>query len=192
MNQNHLENLMAGNQRFASGEPRCSLTTAHRAELASGQAPYATILSCSDSRVPVEVIFDHEAGNIFVTRVVGNFVNDDILGSLEYAVSVLHSKLIMVMGHTSCEAVRAAIEVVGGATFPGHIQGLAESIVPAVLAAKSHEGDLHLNAVIENVRVNVVALSDRSQILREAQQVGAVKVVGAIYDLRSGSVTVLD
>jgi len=102
----HLAALMAGNARFVAGNPRCVPATARRTELANGQAPFAAVLGCSDSRVPVETIFDHDPGDVFVVRVAGNFVTDTGLGSLEYSVAVLKSELIMVLGHSSCGAVK--------------------------------------------------------------------------------------
>ena len=180
----HLADLMAGNARFAAGTPTAQQATAAGAEMAIGQAPYATILSCSDSRVPVETIFDHGPGDIFVVRVAGNFVNDDGLASIE-------STLVMVLGHSGCGAVDAAIASLAGQTFPGFIGRLAEAVAPAAVAAKSQAGDWFANTIAENVRANVAALTARSRILAEAANAGTIMVCGAVYDIHSGTVDLL-
>ena len=187
----HLSALLAGNARFVAGTPRCVPATVRRAELANGQAPFAAVLGCSDSRVPVETIFDHEPGDIFAVRVAGNFVTDSGLGSLEYAVAVLKSELVMVLGHSSCGAVKAATQAVGGKTFPGHIGGLATAIEPAAKAAKGQSGDWLANAIAENVRANARALLAQSKILADAHAAGTIAIVGAVYDLHTGKVNVL-
>jgi carbonic anhydrase len=191
MPKRHLLDLMAGNVRFAAGTPTAQQATAAGAEMAIGQAPYATILSCSDSRVPVETIFDHGPGDIFVVRVAGNFVNDDGLASIEFAVQKLESTLVMVLGHSGCGAVEAAIASLGGQTFPGNIGRLAAAVAPAATAAKSQPGDWFTNAVAENVRANVAALTARSGILAEAATSGKILVCGAVYDIHSGTVKLL-
>jgi carbonic anhydrase len=158
-------------------------------ELASGQSPFATVLACADSRVPVETLFDHEPGDIFVVRLAGNFVSDAALGSIEYAVAVLKSPLVMVLGHTSCGAVKAGIDrVKDGKTFPGHIDVLADAIAPAAKATQHEPGDWWHNAVIENVRLNVQKLKTSTPIMAEAAKDGSATVVGAVYDLRTGAV----
>lgn len=187
----HLHDLLAGNARFAAGNPVAQKATAHRAELALGQAPYATILSCSDSRVPVETIFDHGPGDIFVVRVAGNFVNDDGLASIEFAVEVLKSTLVMVLGHTGCGAAQAAIAALGGATFPGKIGRLAEALIPAARATEGLPGDRTDNTVAENVRATVAALSARSEILATGVAEGRLLICGGIYDLHTGTVELL-
>lgn len=187
----HLAALMAGNARFAAGTPRCVPATARRTELANGQAPFAAVLGCSDSRVPVETIFDHDPGDVFVVRVAGNFVTDTGLGSLEYSVAVLKSELVMVLGHSSCGAVKAATQALKGETFPGHIQSLATAIEPAAKATKGKAGDWVANAIAENVRMNAKALLARSTILAEAHAAGKITIVGAVYDLPTGKVNLL-
>ena len=187
----HLAALMAGNARFVAGAPRCVPATARRTELANGQAPFAAVLGCSDSRVPVETIFDHDPGDVFVVRVAGNFVTDTGLGSLEYAVAVLKAELIMVLGHSSCGAVKAATQAVKGETFPGHIQGLATAIEPAAKATKGQAGDWVANATAENVRMNARALLAQSTILSQAHAAGTISIVGAVYDLHTGKVNLL-
>lgn len=188
----HLAALMAGNARFVAGTPRCVPATARRTELANGQAPFAAVLGCSDSRVPVETIFDHDPGDVFVVRVAGNFVTDTGLGSLEYAVAVLKSELIMVLGHSACGAVKAATQAVKGETFPGHIQALATAIEPAAKATKGQAGDWVANAIAENVRMNARALLAQSTILADAHAAGKIAIVGAVYDLHTGKVRPID
>jgi carbonic anhydrase len=187
----HLEALLAGNKRFAAGMPRCVPATTRRLELANGQAPFAAVLGCADSRVPVETVFDHDPGDIFTVRIAGNFVTPAVLGSLEYAVAVLKSELIMVLGHSACGAVKAATELLKGEKFPGDIAGLATAIEPAAKAAKPQKGDWLTNAIAENVRMNVRALATQSKILAEAHAAGHVTFVGAVYDLHSGKVAII-
>lgn len=187
-----LAKLKAGNARFAAGKPECAPLTARIAELAHGQNPFAVVLGCSDSRVPVETIFDQIPGNLFVVRVAGNFLTDDGLGSVEYSVAVLKSKLILVLGHSSCGAVSAAVSYVkSGTSQPGHIQDLVVAIEPAAKATKGLHGDWIANAVSENVKRNVRAMTQRSSIVAEAVQNGALHVVGGVYDLHTGKVAVL-
>ncbi len=187
----HLASLMAGNARFAAGSPRCTPATARRAELASGQAPFAAVLGCADSRVPVETIFDHDPGDIFTVRVAGNFATDTGLGSLEYGVAVLKTKLLMVLGHSGCGAVKAATQSLKGETFPGHIQLLATAIEPAAKATKGQSGDWVTNAIDENVRMTVRALTAQSKILADAHAAGSITIVGAVYELHTGKVRLL-
>jgi len=147
------------------------------------------VLACADSRVPVETLFDHEPGDIFVVRLAGNFVSDAALGSIEYAAAVLKSPLVMVLGHTSCGAVQAAVDSVQtGKKFPGHIQILADAIEPAAKAVQHEHGDWVHNAVIENVRLNVRKLKESQPIMAEAVKARELEVVGAVYDLRTGAV----
>lgn len=188
---NHLSALLAGNKRFAAGTPHCTPATSRRLELANGQAPFAAVLGCADSRVPVETIFDHDPGDIFTVRIAGNFVTPAVLGSLEYAVAVLKSELVMVLGHSACGAVKAATQSLKGETFPGDIAGLAKAIEPAAKAAESQKGDWLANAIAENVRFNVRALSTTSKILADAHAAGKITFVGAVYDLHTGKVSVI-
>lgn len=158
---------------------------------AAMQNPYACILSCADSRVSPELCFDEERGDLFVNRVAGNYVTTDLLASLEYGVAVLNSPLIMVLGHTSCGAVGAAVSAVEDkAEFPGHIQTIVTAIVPSVraAAAQAHEGTLLQAATIENIKHNVEQLKSATPILSKAVQAGKVKVVGGLYHLDTGRV----
>jgi carbonic anhydrase len=179
--------LRAGNARFARGP-----LDARVAELVSGQNPFAVVLGCSDSRVPIETVFDQEPGQLFVVRVAGNFLNNDGLGSIEYAVAVLKSKLILVLGHSNCGAVTAAVTFVrDGTTQPSHIQDLITALAPAAGATRGVQGDWVVNAIAENVRLNVQAVANRSTIITNAVKAGDLEVVGGVYDLRSGSVSFL-
>jgi len=187
-----LTHLVEGNARFAAGKPNCRPLLERVRELAGGQSPFATVLGCADSRVPVETIFDREPGDIFVVRVAGNFLTDAGLGSIEYAVAVLKSPLVMVLGHSSCGAVKAAMDFVeSGKTLPGHMQVLAEAIEPAAKATRHGQGDWWHNAVVENVRQTMRRLADSAPILREAVSKGEAEIVGGVYDLRTGKVSLV-
>ncbi len=187
-----LAKLMAGNARFAAGRSECAALTARVAELANGQNPFAVVLGCSDSRVPVETIFDQVPGNVFVVRVAGNYLTDDGLGSIEYSVAMLKSKLILVLGHSNCGAVSAAVTYVkDGASQPGHIQDVVTAIAPAARAARGLRGDWVANAVSENVKRNVQAMTKRSRIVSDAVKAGTLHVAGGIYDLHAGLVEVI-
>ncbi len=190
--QTGLQKLMSGNARFVADKAICPPLTARRLELSEGQSPFAIIVSCSDSRVPVETVFDQIPGNVFGVRIAGNFLDDNGLGSVEYSVAVLKSSLILVLGHTDCGAVKAAVTYVkDGTTQPSHIQGLVAAIAPAVKIAKHRPGDLLANAIVENVRENVAALTARSPIVANAVKAGKLAIAGGIYDLHSGKVTII-
>ncbi len=179
--------LKAGNSRFAAGKSTCGPLTARRMELASGQSPFAIVLGCSDSRVPVETIFDQVPGHIFVVRVAGNFADDTGLGSIEYGIAVLKSSLVLVLGHQSCGAVDATLKYVdSGTTQPGHIQGLITAIAPALRKGESMD-----EAVTANVNANVAAIPQRSEIVAAAVKSGQIRVVGGVYELLSGKVRFL-
>jgi carbonic anhydrase len=187
--QEALANLKAGNARFVAGNPECASVTARIAELANGQSPFAIVLGCSDSRVAIETVFDQVPGHIFVVRIAGNYLTEDGLGSIEYSVAVLKSKLIVVLGHSKCGAVGAAVAFVGdGTTQPGHIQELVTAIAPAAKATKGQPGDWIANAVAENVKLNVAALPAQSSIVADAVKSGDVQIIGGIYDLHTGTV----
>jgi carbonic anhydrase len=184
--------LQEGNQRFIKGAATCESLTARRLELTAGQNPFATILGCSDSRVPLETLFDQQPGNLFVVRIAGNVVTDDGLGSIEYAVAALKTPLIVVLGHSSCGAVDATIKyIANGTTQPGHIQNLVRQIEPAVAATKGKPGNWLHNAIVQNVRNNVVAMTQRSTIIADAVKSGKLLVAGGVYDLHSGQISPL-
>ena len=185
-----LKRLMDGNARYAANTSTNRDYSAGRAARVSGQYPIAAILSCSDSRVAPELAFDQAPGDLFVVRVAGNFVNEDGLASLEYAVKFLNTPLIMVLGHSNCGAVDAAIKVLKeGATLPGHLPDMIREIKPAVEAAKKNKpDDLLAAAITENVRRGVRRLETAKPILADFVQANKVKVVGARYDLATGKI----
>ena len=184
--------LKAGNARFVAGTPNCGPLNARRVALEQGQSPFVAILSCSDSRVPIETVFDQEPGHIFGVRVAGNFVDDNGLGSIEYGVAVLGVRLILVLGHSSCGAVDATVKFVkNGTNQPSHIQGLLTAIEPAVTATKGKTGDWLANATAENVRLNVAAMTSGSPIVADAVKNGQLTIAGGVYHLDSGKVTFL-
>jgi carbonic anhydrase len=185
-----IDRLQDGNRRFVEERPTATVQSALRIELAAGQTPFAVVLGCSDSRVPIETIFDQQPGNLFVVRVAGNIVNDDGLASIEYSVDLLNSLLVVVLGHSRCGAVTGAVHhIADGWTFHGHIQRLVDAIAPAAETTRGADGDWLENAVEENVRNSVRDLLRRSPLLSEAVEKGNVGLVGAVYDLHSGMVT---
>lgn len=190
-----LARLVAGNRRFVSGHPtNQGRTSARQVELVDTQAPFAIILGCSDSRVSPEIIFDQGIGDLFVVRVAGNTAMDPILlGSIEYAIEALGSVLLMVLGHENCGAVKAALsEVQKGTKFPGDIGTLLGPVVPAAQSVRTLPAASQLDAAIkQNVMNQVQLLSSSPAILQPAVTAGQLKVVGAEYTLRTGSVTVL-
>lgn len=190
--QKGLEELMAGNARFVADKAVCPPLTARRLDLAEAQHPFAIVVSCSDSRVPVETVFDQIPGNIFGVRVAGNFVDDNGLGSIEYSVAVLKSSLILVLGHTHCGAVKATVGFAkDGARQPSHIQNLIEAILPAAQSTKGKPGDWVENACVANVKGNVAAVTARSPIVAKAVQERTLSVAGGVYDLHTGRVTIV-
>ncbi len=185
-----LERLMAGSKRHASGQSIVSLDI-HTSQdaLVKGQNPYAAILGCADSRVGPEQCFDEAHGDLFVARVAGNYVTVDFLATLEYAVAVLHTPLIMVLGHESCGAVGAAIDAIDkNKQFPGHIQTMATALLPAVRAARSMPGMLYENAVKMNVALTVTELKNSTPILSQSVKERKIRIVGGIYRLSTGMV----
>ena len=192
-----LARLLEGNQRFMNGQT--SLLTRRRpqdfAELAEGQAPSAVIVACADSRVAPELIFDQGVGDLFVVRVAGNVVTGAgpvVKGSIEYAVAELGCRLILVIGHGRCGAVKAAIAHIDAAdALPGSIGGLVDVIKPAVTAAAGQPGDKLDNTIKANVRKCVETIKGLDPILSKAARSGSLKVVGAVYELKSGMVEVL-
>lgn len=190
-----LEYLKQGNRDFLADRPFAApVGNRRRLELASGQAPFAAYVSCSDSRVPPELLFGRGLGELFIIRNAGNTVDTVAMGSLEFAVGVLGVPLIVVMGHESCGAVKAAVDVVEkDATFPGSIGRMIEPIVPAVLASRRQPGDKLEAATRANVSRTVERLRTESEpMLLEPQRRGTLKVVGAYYDLDTGRVDFFD
>lgn len=192
--QKALIDLREGNARFVAGaliNPR--RTPERRQEVAPKQHPIAAILSCSDSRVPPEILFDQGLGDLFVVRVAGNVLNDENIGSIEYAVEHLRVPLVVVLGHTRCGAVKAA--VVGG-LFPGCIASLVAALAPAVDEAKRCAGgagdDLAEVVTRVNVERGVARLKGQEPILSGLVRKKELAVVGALYDLGTGVVSFLD
>lgn len=184
-----LSRLMAGNQRFVAERLTHPNQTAEcRTRVAKGQHPFAIILGCSDSRVPPEVIFDQGLGDLFTVRVAGNIAEPATIGSMEYAAEHLGAKLIMVLGHSKCGAVEAALQ---GGEQPGHIGYLVAAIKPAVERAKNMPGDPLDNAVRANVQLVVEQLKSSDPILSHLVKDGKIKIVGARYDLESGKVEMI-
>jgi carbonic anhydrase len=189
-----LQQLLDGNQRYvqlALAHP--NLSAEGRMALAAGQMPFAAVLSCIDSRVPPDIVFDQGLGNIFVGRTAGNIVDDTQLGGLEFAVSQYSVPLIVLLGHQGCGAIVAAISALSsGSEAPGHIAGLVAAIEPAVTIASSQSGDMLGNAIRANVLLGAGRIRDSHPILAEAVASGALKVVGMYYSLDTGAVEVID
>lgn len=184
-----LERLMEGNRRYVQGTSRRHDFLAEREALAGGQNPYAGILGCADSRIAPEYAFDTGRGDLFVVRVAGNFLNLDNLASFEYAVAVLGTPLLMVLGHEACGAVKSTIaSIENRTTLPGHLPALVASLTPAVTAAGGQAGNLLDRATAENVRLNAEKLRTATPILDAATNEGRLKVVGGIYRLANGQV----
>jgi carbonic anhydrase len=185
-----LRRLIAGNARYAANKPHEHDFGAGRAMRARVQYPIAAILGCADSRVAPEFAFDQGPGKLFVVRVAGNVVNEDGLASLEYAIQFLGVPLIMVLGHTGCGAVSAAIKAVTEhATLPGHLPGLIDQITPAVeVAQRAHPRDLLDAAIAENVRHTMAQLTAARPLLADFVARGQVKVAGGVYEIATGKV----
>jgi len=187
-----LEMLKQGNERFVSGKAIERDYLAQVKQTSKGQFPFAAIVSCLDSRLPPAIVFDRGIGDLFVARVAGNFVNDDILGSLEFATKLAGTKLIVVMGHTECGAIKGACD---GAQL-GLLTTTLANINPAVKAVqgdytpRSSENAKFVQAVTEmNVQLTMQTLRDRSVVLREMIDKGDIGLVGAMYDVSTGKVT---
>ena len=187
--------LTAGNERFASGKPERPNTGLDRVHAtAGGQAPFAAVLACADSRVPVETVFDRGVGDLFVVRVAGNVADPGTLGSMEYAAEHLHTHLIVVMGHTQCGAVKAAI---GGGELTGNLPSLIDRIRPAVRTVRAREpadkGEkLLTDSILQNVHQQIADAVAKSELLRQMVHDGKVKIVGAVYKIETGRVEWLD
>jgi carbonic anhydrase len=182
-----LKALMDGNQRYIGGQLQ-SLNedlSILKAKTAEKQEPFAAILSCADSRVPVEFVFDQSIGQLFVVRVAGNITTPEIIASLEYGVAVLGTRVIMVLGHSNCGAVKATIE---GKAVPGQIGALYAPLWPAVYVA----GNNGLDAVIDaNAKIQATLLAQASPLIAETIKAGNLKVVPARYDIATGVVSLI-
>ena len=186
-----LERLKTGNERFANGYMTARNFDEQVKATAAGQFPLASIVSCIDSRAPAEILFDQGIGDLFNARVAGNIINDDILGSLEFASKVAGSRLVVVLGHTSCGAIKGACDNVE----LGHLTGLLARIMPAVKAVETRDADRSSKNYVfvekvakRNVRMGVQEIRDSSPILRDMEDKGEIMIVGAMYDVASGKV----
>jgi len=190
-----IQGMKDGNERFINNNLTPIDYKAQVQATAGGQYPEAVIISCIDSRVPVEQIFDKGVGDVFVARVAGNFVNEDILGSTEFGTAVAGSKVVIVMGHKSCGAVKAAIDDVE----MGNITAMLSKIKPAVEMTSDFDGeqtvdnDEYVTEVVKNnVRHTLAEMREKSPIIADLERNGDVVIAGAFYDLETGEVTFLD
>ena len=188
-----LKRLMDGNARYVANAPNERDFSSGRAARVQGQYPFAQILSCSDSRVSPELAFDQGPGDLFVMRVAGNVVSADLLASIEYGAQFLGVPLIMVLGHSGCGAVDAAIKVLKTkVVLPGHLPQLIAAIKPAVVVAgKTQSGNLLDNAVAENVRRQVSRLKNSPPVVQKSYAGKKIDIVGGVYDLATGKVTIV-
>jgi carbonic anhydrase len=186
-----LAELRAGNARFVAGRTQVRNLPARVKATAAGQYPFAAILSCLDSRQPIEIVFDQGIGDVFSARVAGNILNDDIIGSMEFACKVSGAKLITVIGHSNCGAIKGAVDGVE----LGHLTGLLDRIKPAIAAvpdigqARTAKNDQFVQQVaVANVNVVMQQIRERSPVLRAMLDEGKIELVGGMYDLSTGEV----
>jgi len=188
-----IEAMKQGNERFRTGKMSAHDYLAQKRATAAGQYPAAVILSCIDSRAPAEIILDARIGDTFNARIAGNIANDDLLGSLEFACAVAGAKVVLVMGHTACGAIKGAID---GAQL-GHLTGLLDKIKPAVNATHyegertSKNGEFVDEVAKTNVRLTLSAIRQRSEVLAGLEKDGKIKIVGSMYRLVGGHVDFL-
>ncbi|WP_229549563.1 carbonic anhydrase [Nostoc sp. CHAB 5836] len=183
-----LQKLIEGNQRFVDHQPQYPDQSALRLqEVAQVQHPFATVLTCADSRLPTEIVFDQGIGDIFDVRIAGNIATREAIGSIEYAVVLLGSPLLMVMGHERCGAVTAAVK---NELLPGDISTFVRAIKPAVKKVKGLPGDAVENAVVANVQYQIERLK-HSKLLTKQVRSGKLKIVGGRYDLDTGKVSII-
>ncbi|RXH36687.1 carbonic anhydrase [Bradyrhizobium nanningense] len=187
-----LKRLLKGNEQYVQGELRVNDFRRERPVLVEGQNPYAAVLTCADSRVPPELVFQSGLGDLFVCRVAGNFANDDTLASMEYAVSVLNTPLILVLGHDHCGAIDATIKSLHQDKPPlGHISFLVKALAPSVKASLERGDDILAKAIRQNVIDNVNKLKSTGPILNAAVEQNRLKVVGGLYRLETGKVEIV-
>ena len=179
--------LNTGNAQYLSGEADMDVSTGLREELTNGQKPHTVVITCSDSRVPPELIFNADLGELFTIRTAGNVVGDFEIGSVEYAVDHLGSQLVLVMGHSSCGAVGAAVE--GHAS--GNVESIVNEIIPSVEEAeKTEKGEEAVASKAEDLNVeNTLAKLRKSSVIKELEDSGKIKLMGAKYDIETGKVT---
>ncbi|RMH62998.1 MAG: carbonic anhydrase [Bacteroidetes bacterium] len=190
-----LQMLQAGNERFVNGQMLPRNYQDQVEATATGQYPFAVVLGCIDSRVPPEIVFDQGIGDIFAPRIAGNFVNTDILGSMEFATAVAGSKLIVVLGHSSCGAVKGACDHVELGNLTHTLANIAPAIyaVTDVAGERSSKNASYVEAVThENVAMTVQNILDRSPVIKDLVDKGEVMVVGAMYDVATGRVTFME
>lgn len=188
--KNPLDRLTQGNQRYVTSTTVCHEDwSAKRSALANSQKPFAVIVSCSDSRVPPEIIFDQSLGDLFVVRVAGNVVDDFAIGSIEYAVNILGANLVLVLGHSNCGAVDAALK---GMKFDNHIQEVLNAIQPAVNATKGETGNLLEKTIKANVKIVEEKLKSSKPLLANLIEKGTLRILGGYYNLETGKVEFLD
>ncbi|MCK5072881.1 MAG: carbonic anhydrase [Bacteriovoracaceae bacterium] len=186
-----LKKLKRGNHFFKLGQPRNPNNDNIRRKevLDNGQNPFVTILTCSDSRVPPELIFDRGIGDLFVIRNAGNILDDVTIGTIEYAVEHLKTPLVVILGHQDCGAVKATIQ---GGDLPGHLSAITKKIMPAVEACRGEKGDLILHSIRANSYRVAHELRERSEILKNAILDGRTAIIAAYYSLETGEVEFLD
>ena len=186
--------LQEGNNSFIQGKYHVAGVDASlRTELVNAQHPKAVILTCSDSRVPPELIFDKGLGDLFVIRVAGNIADDAVIGSIEYAVEHLHASLVVVMGHQSCGAIAAAVsDMQKPDEIHDHVRVLTDKIQQAVAAVNLKESDANQKALLSNIIFTVSSLKHSRPVLHEAVEKGELKITGAVYHLSTGKVEWLD
>ena len=183
-----VEMLKEGNQRFLDKKEQVRDLHVQVQNTSDGQFPYAVVLSCIDSRVPVELVFDQGVGDIFSARVAGNIINEDILGSIEYACGVAGSKAILVLGHTKCGAVTAACKGVE----LGNITALLSKVKPAIANVQERDGEVEVEEVTKaNVHQSIKEIREKSSILADLETEGKIKIVGAVYHVEDGRVSYL-
>ena len=183
-----VEMLKEGNQRFLDKNEQDRDLHLQVSQTSSGQFPYAVVLSCIDSRVPVELVFDQGVGDIFSARVAGNIINEDILGSIEYACGVAGSKAILVLGHTKCGAVTAACKGVE----LGNITALLSKVKPAIANVQETAGEVEVEEVTKaNVNQSIKEIRENSSILADLETEGKIKIFGAVYHVEDGRVSYL-
>jgi carbonic anhydrase len=187
-----LDALIAGNTRFINGDMLPHNHQTAQQGSSEGQSPFAAFIRCADSRVAPEIVFDQSFGELFVCGVAGNIPTEEIVASLEYAVAVLHTPLIVIMGHSNCGAVDAAITHEDSITdLPGNLPGLISQILPASIASAGSDDRLN-NAIKINVQNGVKQIPKDSTVISDAIKAGTCRVVGGVYDLSSGRFTLVD
>ena len=187
-----LQMLLDGNKRFVEGNLTSFGNLAQdREQLATGQSPFAVIVCCSDSRVPPELVFDQTLGQLFVVRTAGQVIDEAARGSITYGVDFLEAPLLLVLGHSGCGAVEAAIAALQGATIPGYAYRFAEAIGPAAQSVLDQPGDQLDNAIRANIAMGVDQIRTAEPTLAGAVNSGQLTVAGGFYDLASGEVSFL-